>query len=83
MNLQINKDRYIVRIEYNSQYMFIAKDADISKICYKSILDLPRTQNIQEAKLYNTIDEAKDDIYKLKYYHREFLRLKYVISKLK
>ena len=55
--------------------IFLDASADIESICYASNPTLAGTINYELAKRYNSIEEAKNDIYKLRYHHREFLKI--------
>lgn len=55
--------------------IFLAYTADIDAICYSSNPSLPGSVNYELAKRYKSIEEAKNDIYKLRYHHREFLKV--------
>lgn len=71
-----DEEEYIIFfISPNKQTMFLAYSADINSICYNNSLILPGTLDYQLAKRYKTLEEAKEDIYKLRYYHREFLKV--------
>lgn len=54
--------------------IYLAYSADIDSICYNSNSILPGTSNYLLAKRYNNVEQAKDDVYKLRYFHREFLK---------
>lgn len=56
-----------------AQIIFLAYPADIESICYSDNPKLPGTLNYKLAKLYDTLNAAKNDIYKLRYHHRMFL----------
>lgn len=55
--------------------VLLAEDADIESICYNDNPTLPGTIFPAKAKKYKSIEEAKKDIYKLRYHHREFLKI--------
>lgn len=56
--------------------VFLEEKANIDAICYDKNPKLPGTLNPILAKQYKTVSEAKDDIFKLRYHHREFLKVK-------
>lgn len=59
----------------SNNIIFLSEDADIDAICYASDPILSGTINPMLAKKYIDIEEAKKDIYKLRYHHREFLKV--------
>lgn len=69
---------YLIWFEYpkTKELIYLASNADIIKIAYMQDPILPCTKDINEAKIYNSIEDAKNDIYKLRYYHRKFLYVK-------
>lgn len=60
--------------EESKSIIFLAYNADIDSICYNDTPKLPGTTNIKLAKRYETLDEASNDVYKLRYHHRDFLK---------
>jgi len=69
-------EEYIIFfITSDKQIMFLAYSADMNAICCNSNLILPVTLDYQLAKRYKTLEEGKDDVYKLRYYRREFLKV--------
>lgn len=60
-------------------HIFLAHNADIKSICYSDNPKLTGTTRIEYAKLYDDAEEAKKDIYMLRYYHRCFLNIKNAI----
>ena len=79
----IDEEEYIIFFvnPINKELMFLGYMADIDSLCYHSNLILPGTTNYRAAKRYKTVEEAKDDIYKLRYHHREFLKITLGIKK--
>lgn len=78
-----DEEEYIIFfISPNKQIMFLAYLADVNAICYNLELTLPGTLDYQLAKRYKTLEAAKDDIYKLRYYRREFLKVTTGIKKI-
>ena len=69
---------YLIWFEYpkTKEMIYLASDADILKIAYMKEPILPCTHDTKEAKIYNSIEDAKTDIYRLRYYHRKFLYVK-------
>ena len=59
----------------SEQVIFLASIADVSQICYAKEPQLPGTLNIKQAKVYQNLDAAKNDIYLLRYHHRQFLNI--------
>ena len=57
------------------QGILLAKTAEISDICYTQRPYLPGTLNPMYAKFYNSLDDLKNDVYLLRYHHREFLKV--------
>lgn len=55
--------------------VLLAEEANIERICYNDNPTLPGTLSPTKAKKYKSIEEAKKDIYKLRYHHREFLKI--------
>lgn len=55
--------------------VLLAEEANIERICYNDNPTLPGTLSPTKAKKYKSIEEAKNDIYKLRYHHREFLKV--------
>lgn len=55
--------------------VLLAEEANIESICYNDNPTLPGTIFPAKAKKYKSIEEAKKDIYKLRYHHREFLKI--------
>ena len=83
LNLQNNNKYCIAFISLEAKKLvFLAYNADISKICYMNPPYIPGTNNILKAKLYDSVDEAKTDIYRLRYYHRDFISLISIVKKL-
>ena len=78
------KDAYIIFFidTKSNKLIFLADSADIDAICYDSNPTLAGTVDYRLAKRYNNITEAKSDIYKLRYHHREFLKVIVGIKKI-
>jgi hypothetical protein len=66
----------------SNQMIFLASTANIDDICYSTTPTLPGTVDYFGAKRYKNIEEAKSDIYKLRYHHREFLKIKLGIKRI-
>jgi len=76
-NTDADKQIYIIFFIHvqSKTIVFLAYNADIEAICYDSNPSLSGTNNYKLAKQYESIEEAKNDIYKLRYHHREFLKV--------
>lgn len=72
----------VVFASKDNQKIFLANNADITKICYTKSPKLPATLNLNEAKRYSTPDEAKADVYKLRYHHRSFINIPTAVIKI-
>lgn len=55
--------------------VFLSDVEDIDEFCYQKDVKLLGTLDISKAKLYDNVEEAKNDVYKLRYYHRQFLKI--------
>lgn len=77
-----NKLGYIlIFIHPNSNdFVYLANSADIQSICYSDRPYLPGTKNPNFAKFYLTANDAKADVYLLRYHHREFLNIPIIIK---
>lgn len=60
---------------FTKEIIFLANCADISAICYSDDPKLPGTKNVKLAKFYANLEKAKNDIYLLRYHHRQFLKI--------
>lgn len=67
---------------YSTDIVYLASGFDIDSICYQNPPVIPGTIDQTKAALYDTVDKIKSDIYKLRYYHREFLTVACVITKI-
>lgn len=59
-----------------SSYVYIAKNANIKNILYSDHPTLLGTKDTNLAKIYKDIEEAKNDLYLLRYYHRQFINIR-------
>ena len=62
--------------------IYIAANNDIQKLCSNTDLGLSYTLDQNYAKRYLNIQDAKNDIYNLRYYRREYLNYKNIILKI-
>lgn len=62
--------------------VFLANTVDIKNFCYTNNPYIPGTLNIEKAKIFKTIDDAKSLIYLLRYHRREFLQVVPIIKQL-
>lgn len=77
-NNDIDKfERYIIFFiePTNKKIMFLGNIADVDAVCYNENELLYGTKDIRLAKKYSSIDQAKEDIYKLRYHIRNFLKI--------
>lgn len=65
-----------------NKVIYIASNNDIQKICSNIDLQLSYTLDQNYAKRYLNIQDAKNDIYNLRYYRREYLNVKNIIIKI-
>lgn len=63
----------------NTKHIFLAYNACIKDICYEDIPYIPGTLKLEYAKLYDSQEAAKEELYLLRYAHREFLTVKSAI----
>lgn len=66
---------------YSANIVYLAKSADIDAMCYKNPPVIYGTTTKALAKIYDSIDALKSDLYKLRYYHREFLSIACAVIK--
>lgn len=65
-----------------NKVIYIAANNDIQKICSDRALQLSCTLDQNYAKRYLNIQDAKTDIYNLRYYRREYLTFKNIVLKI-
>lgn len=65
-----------------NKIIYIAANNDIQKLCSNRDLELSYTLDQNYAKRYLNIQDAKNDIYNLRYYRREYLNYKNIILKI-
>lgn len=77
----MKNNKYVVLLlnPENNKAAFLHNEANIKQICYQKDPKLPGTGNINKAKQYNDVDEAKADIYLLKYHFRFMLKTLFAI----
>ena len=76
-NTQVNPGYVLIFMHpLTQQCVLLARNADISAICYTDKPYLPGTANPAYAKFYESLDELKSDVYLLRYHHRGFLHVK-------
>lgn len=79
MSKKVNNNAAVYTIFFmhpaSKNIVLLAYTADIESICYSDVPSLPGTCNYRLAKKYSTIEQARSDIYRLRYHHRDFLKV--------
>lgn len=60
--------------------VFLANTVDTNNIFYKASPSIPGTLNVEKAKIFENVDNAKALIYLLRYHRREFLHVLPIIK---